>query len=835
MTKKIFIIFILSIFFLSFISCKNSKDENDNLVPQENNDEKKDDDGKITPGDENDNPVDPTPVNPNPIEPDPIEPDPIEPIDMILSLEEDDLILPLGSEYELNLSKSSNAVYEYRYDEEIIKIDGDTLKPLKAGETTLELIGNQEVVDSIKVTIYEIPTNLSFVDLPKKIKLYDTVHIEVNNPNVEININSLVVDFDKDSSTVYAKKTGSFVVSAVFKYDNSYKISSSVIVEDIYKNASDVIVDSNYSDKKNGDEIIIDNIRYIYGKSLYSTISSAIISNKEVKVIRTKENSVNINRSTLKLIGNKDENIDLKINVSSGMKDITISDFSFTKDSKIIFNGNNSNIYIKNNKFVNTTLNTTAWSAAKDYNSGVIEFKDSTDFHNNINILDNVFDNIGDCGINFNSVLNLKCENNKFDNFKKDGIRLNNGVIKQRAIWKFNNNEFRNSPYSGLYFRTYSSDSSTFCHYVDITNNYFSALGSANIEFSSAITFRNYQEGLSCINISYNTFNACDKFIFLRNNAVKNNQERFNGYVAYNVFETIPNKYYFNNLNSSDTVSTNPVQAKLINNVYLDGSGNDITPKNEKFIGALSNTSITNEQKNNLKQIELLHLMFVDEVLDLNNYNVNNYDKNYLEINNNKLKAIKEGITNLVIDNVNYEIKIIKEIDLVVKFINIALGEVGYQEMDANGKTGTSGNYTKYGAWYGINPGAWCAMYVSWCANQAGVSTSIIPKYASVQIGMDWYKNKGLFQYKESYTPKAGDIMFMKSSGASHTGIVLYCDGKTLYTVEGNTSDCCACRKYDVNNAKITGYGTPQWPYYSPNGYNFSSGNPSDGSGHSTT
>ena len=41
--------------------------------------------------------------------------------------------------------------------------------------------------------------------------------------------------------------------------------------------------------------------------------------------------------------------------------------------------------------------------------------------------------------------------------------------------------------------------------------------------------------------------------------------------------------------------------------------------------------------------------------------------------------------------------------------------------------------------------------------------------------------------------------------------------------------------KYDVNNAKITGYGVPQWPYYSPNGYNFSDGKAQDGSGNKTT
>ena len=54
--------------------------------------------------------------------------------------------------------------------------------------------------------------------------------------------------------------------------------------------------------------------------------------------------------------------------------------------------------------------------------------------------------------------------------------------------------------------------------------------------------------------------------------------------------------------------------------------------------------------------------------------------------------------------------------------LNVAAGEVGVQE-------GSDG-YTKYGAWYGFPRDPWCAMFVSWCANQAHIPTSVIPKTA---------------------------------------------------------------------------------------------------------
>ena len=166
------------------------------------------------------------------------------------------------------------------------------------------------------------------------------------------------------------------------------------------------------------------------------------------------------------------------------------------------------------------------------------------------------------------------------------------------------------------------------------------------------------------------------------------------------------------------------------------------------------------------------------------------------------------------------------DVDYISRLIKIAESQLGYVEGPDND--------TKYGNWYGIPNGEWCAMYVSWCANQAGISTEIIPKYASCTTGREWFESRGLFKYKEEYTPKAGDIIFFLSNGAGHTGIVINCVGNRVYTIEGNTSDMCAKRSYDLYYNKITGYGTPNYPPYSGTSGSGDTSGSSEGSGHST-
>ena len=120
--------------------------------------------------------------------------------------------------------------------------------------------------------------------------------------------------------------------------------------------------------------------------------------------------------------------------------------------------------------------------------------------------------------------------------------------------------------------------------------------------------------------------------------------------------------------------------------------------------------------------------------------------------------------------------------------VDIALSQEGTKEASGN-------NDVKYNDWYygrhvsgGNYP--WCAVFVSWCANQAGVPTSVIPKTASVSTLHSFFKGAGLFQPKgNGYSPKAGDILIQKSNGASHTGIVTGSGGGKFTTIEGNTSN----------------------------------------------
>ncbi len=107
--------------------------------------------------------------------------------------------------------------------------------------------------------------------------------------------------------------------------------------------------------------------------------------------------------------------------------------------------------------------------------------------------------------------------------------------------------------------------------------------------------------------------------------------------------------------------------------------------------------------------------------------------------------------------------------------IGVALTQVGYRE--------GSNNYTKYGVWYGAPNTAWCGMFVSWCANQAGIPTSVLRKngFASASgFGLSRF-------YVSDRLPRGGDLFF-KTDG-SHTGIVYYVDGNYFYTIEGNTND----------------------------------------------
>ena len=120
-----------------------------------------------------------------------------------------------------------------------------------------------------------------------------------------------------------------------------------------------------------------------------------------------------------------------------------------------------------------------------------------------------------------------------------------------------------------------------------------------------------------------------------------------------------------------------------------------------------------------------------------------------------------------------------------------------------------------YWSWYGFSSRVeWCACFVSWCANECGyIEAGAVPKFSYCPSGVQWFRDAGLWLPGGS-EPAPGDIVFFDwdNDGTSdHVGIVESCDGSTVRTVEGNSSDSCRRRSYSVASSSILGYGTPMY------------------------
>lgn len=95
----------------------------------------------------------------------------------------------------------------------------------------------------------------------------------------------------------------------------------------------------------------------------------------------------------------------------------------------------------------------------------------------------------------------------------------------------------------------------------------------------------------------------------------------------------------------------------------------------------------------------------------------------------------------------------------------------------------------KYKNWYGMDSD-WCAIFVSWCADQCGfIDSGLFVKSASVPVIRNYYESIGAFHRKGTYEPKPGDLIIYGATGGDHIGIVAEYDStaKIITTIEGNT------------------------------------------------
>lgn len=169
--------------------------------------------------------------------------------------------------------------------------------------------------------------------------------------------------------------------------------------------------------------------------------------------------------------------------------------------------------------------------------------------------------------------------------------------------------------------------------------------------------------------------------------------------------------------------------------------------------------------------------------------------------------------------------------------VAIARSQLGYQEgasvNQLSGEIYGGVNHTEFGAWYGMQD-QWCAMFVSWCAGLAGVSTDTVPSHCYTPDGLDWFAQRGLAYSREEvksrkYTPQPGDLIYFKSNrtakATNHVGLVTgYLNG-IIYTIEGNVGSAgrltnggmVTQKSYPISNGYIAYICAPNYSQGSTN------------------
>ena len=114
---------------------------------------------------------------------------------------------------------------------------------------------------------------------------------------------------------------------------------------------------------------------------------------------------------------------------------------------------------------------------------------------------------------------------------------------------------------------------------------------------------------------------------------------------------------------------------------------------------------------------------------------------------------------------------------------------------------------------------AWCATFVSAVAITCG-ATDLIPTECGCNQMIELFKAKGIWQEKDSYNPKPGDILFYdwddsglgdNTGRTEHVGIVRNVVNGVIYVIEGNYHNAVGIRDIAVNGKYIRGFGVPKY------------------------
>ena len=141
---------------------------------------------------------------------------------------------------------------------------------------------------------------------------------------------------------------------------------------------------------------------------------------------------------------------------------------------------------------------------------------------------------------------------------------------------------------------------------------------------------------------------------------------------------------------------------------------------------------------------------------------------------------------------------------------HFCIAEVAKPEVGNGGST--------YLKWFGApNDDPWCAIFVSWCANQANVSTSIIPEEDYVPYMQSFFSSRGRYYPSKSqggnYTPAIGDLFFEAGEygGLQHVGIIIAVSSRSITVIDGNYNNQVGRHSYSLSSSELLGYASPNY------------------------
>lgn len=162
------------------------------------------------------------------------------------------------------------------------------------------------------------------------------------------------------------------------------------------------------------------------------------------------------------------------------------------------------------------------------------------------------------------------------------------------------------------------------------------------------------------------------------------------------------------------------------------------------------------------------------------------------------------------------------EKELRQKYASVMLGWKGRKESDGSHKAiiDLYNSQKKLPRGYKVKyTDQWCATTVSAAAIKAGL-TAIIPVECSCPQMIELAKAMKIWQEKDNYTPKLGDIVLYdwqdngigdNTGVPDHIGVVTEVNSKSFTVTEGNKNDCVCDRVMAINGRYIRGFICPNF------------------------